>query len=275
MVIVAAALILALSTQTSLAHSLDPTEFTHGDTAVYGIDGYAPNLTISLDQPIFTANSTIISFTIEILEPFSARGTVVNQSDYYVYRKSLDFYLTSGIVTDYDRTRLIDTLWLNWGNSLNETHVQEEKTLYSQIYWVNLTKSDNRYFGTAILPKLSANVNATIWVRAEQDQVTTYIPFWLAVGKTTLLSSTPLTPTPLTTPTSTLSPTPSPSPTQTPTLDPTLSPTQNATVSPIVEPNSIWMAYQLEAAAIIIIIAVATVAISALAYRKIKKQKQN
>ncbi len=65
----------------------------------------------------------------------------------------------------------------------------------------------------------------------------------------------------------------SPSPTQTPTIEPTLTPTQNVTVSPIVEPTSIWMAYQLEIAAIIIIIAVAIVAISALAYWKIKKLK--
>ncbi len=212
------------------AYSLNSREFTYGDTSVYGIDGYAPNLTISLDPPVFTASSTSISFTLKILEPFSARGTVVNQSDYYVCRKSLDFYLISGILLDCDRPKLIDTLWLNWGNSLNETHVQMERALYSQTYWVNFTKSGNTYFGSATLPELSEEVhNVTIWVRAEQDQVTTYVPFWLAVSNMKPLSSSPPTQNPLLTakpslftygPTPILSSAPSISPTEQPTIIP-------------------------------------------------------
>ena len=67
------------------------------------------------------------------------------------------------------------------------------------MYWVNFTKSGNSYFGTATLPKLTeGSHNATILVRAEQDQVTTYIPFWSAFSKTITLTnqvSTPPTPT--------------------------------------------------------------------------------
>lgn len=181
----------------SLAEALNSKEFTHGDTSVYGIDGYGVNLTLTVDQPIVTANSTTIFFTLNILEPFSARGTIVNQSDYFVNRKTLDFYLLSGVILDYDRGTIIDTLWVNWGNSLNATHVQEEKTLYSRMHWVNFTKSGNSYFGAATLPQLSEGLhNATIWVRAQQDQVTTYIPFWAAFSKTVTFTNQADTPTP-------------------------------------------------------------------------------
>jgi len=181
----------------SLAEALNSKEFTHGDTSVYGIDGYGVNLTLTVDQSIVTANSTTIFFTLNILEPFSARGTIVNQSDYFVNRKTLDFYLLSGVILDYDRGTIIDTLWVNWGNSLNATHVQEEKTLYSGMHWVNFTKSGNSYFGAAALPQLSEGLhNATIWVRAQQDQVTTYIPFWAAFSKTVTFTNQADTPTP-------------------------------------------------------------------------------
>jgi hypothetical protein len=195
--VIALILILAMSFSINSAYSLNSKEFIFGDASGYGIDGYGVDLTIAEGQPIFTLNSTIISFTLNILEPFSARGTTVNQSDYFVNRKTLDFYLISGVVVDYDRSRLIDTLWINWGNSLNATHVQEEKILYSQIYWVNFTKSGNSYFGTATLPKLSGGPhNATIWVRAEQDQVTTYIPFWSVFSKSMIVTNPVSTPTP-------------------------------------------------------------------------------
>jgi hypothetical protein len=152
--------------------------------SVYGIDGYGVNVSLIIEQPIFTANSTVVSYSLKILEPFSARGIIVNESDYFVTRKTLDFYFTSGIVVDYDRSRLIDTLWLNWGDSSNSTHVNEETSLYKQIYWVNLSKSDDVYFGSVTLPNMSEGIhNGTIWVRAEQDQVTTYIPFWIAFSK--------------------------------------------------------------------------------------------
>jgi hypothetical protein len=166
-------------------NALNSKEFIFGDVSVYGIGGKGVNLTITVGQPVFTLNSTIISFTLTILEPFSAQGETVKSSDYFVNRETLDVYLLSGVLLDYNRSRLIDTLWVNWGNSLNATHVQEEKLLYSQMHRVNFTKSSNSYFGTAILPKLlEGSHNATIWVRAEHDEVTTYIPFWSAFSKT-------------------------------------------------------------------------------------------
>ncbi len=225
---------------TSSAPKLSAIVFTYGDASVYGIDGYAPNLAISVDLPVITANSTIVSFTLKILEPFPARGTIVNQSSYYVYRKSLDFYLVSGVLLGYDRTKIIDTLWLNWGDSLNETQIEEERAIYSQTYWVNFTKSDNKYFGTATLPKLSGEeYNATIWVRAEQDQVTTYIPFWLAVYKTVPLAPTPKLssePVPFT-PNSTAIPTFAPS--DSPTMQSKLEPT--TTVSTPIADSAVWL----------------------------------
>jgi hypothetical protein len=167
------------------ANALNSKEFNFGDVSVYGLGGEGVNLTITVGQPIFTSNSTIIFFTLTILEPFSAQGETVKPSDYFVNRETLDVYLLSGVLLDYNRSRLIDTLWVNWGNSLNATHVQEEKILYSQMHRVNFTKLNNSYFGTSTLPKLSeGSHNATIWVRAEHDEVTTYIPFWSAFSKT-------------------------------------------------------------------------------------------
>jgi hypothetical protein len=190
------AILLSISIQVNPVDSLNNKEYSTGDISVYGIDGYGANVSFTIEQPIFTANSTIVSYTLKILEPFSARGNIVNGSDYFVTRKTLDFYLTSGVVVDYDRSRLVNTLWLNWGDSSNSTYVKEENSLYKQNYWVNISKSDETYFGSVTLPNLSeGNHNATIWVRAEQDQVTTYIPFWIAFSKIIELNNPVPTPT--------------------------------------------------------------------------------
>ncbi len=186
--------ILSILTQASPVTSLNNKEYICGTTSVYGIDGYALNLSLSVKQSVFTANSTIIYVTLQVFEPFSARGNIVNEDDYSISRNTLGYYLVSGVVVDYDRVELIDTLWLNWGDSENSSHIEEEKSLYSQIFWANFTKSYNVYFGTAVIPKFSdGEHNATVWVRAEQDQITTYIPFWIAFSQTIALgmSQTP------------------------------------------------------------------------------------
>ncbi len=61
---------------------------------------------------------------------------------------------------------------------------------------MGLSKSSNTYFGAVTLPKLTEGVhNATVWVRAEQDQVTTYIPFWIAFSQTIVLNNPTPSPT--------------------------------------------------------------------------------
>jgi hypothetical protein len=109
----------------------------------------------------------------------------VAPSDYFLYRKSLDYYLTSDVILDYDKARAIDTLWINWGNSRNKTHIEETKELFRHTYGADFTKSDSTYYGKAVLPELSeGSHNVTVWVEAELDQVTTSIPLWAAFSKT-------------------------------------------------------------------------------------------
>ena len=190
------AVLLAISIQVNPVDALNSKEYLAGNVSVYGIDGYGVNVSLTIEQPIFTANSTTIAYSLKIYEPFSARDNIVKGSDYSVTRKTLSFYLTSGVAVDYDRSRVIDILWLNWGDSSNNTYAKEENSLYKQIYWVNISRSDETYFGSVTLPNLSeGNHNATIWVRAEQDQVTTFIPFWIAVSQTIELNNPAPTPT--------------------------------------------------------------------------------
>ena len=178
------------------ANALNSTPFVFDSTTIYGIDGYGVNLTISINEPIFQTNSAILSFRLLVLEPFNARGIIVNPTDYDISSKSLNFYLKAGVLVDYDRSTLIDILWSNWADSSNATYVKEEEKLYSQNIWVNMTKLDGSYFGSAVLPKLEGNHNATLWIRAEQDQVTTYIPFWAAFPKTITLNDQIISPSP-------------------------------------------------------------------------------
>jgi len=109
----------------------------------------------------------------------------VNPSDYFVYLYGFELYLISDVILDYDRARAIDTLWINWGNSRNKTHVEEAKSLSLHTYDALLSKSGDTYYGNAVLPELSeGSHNLTVWVRAQQNQVTYYIPFWTAFSKT-------------------------------------------------------------------------------------------
>jgi hypothetical protein len=152
---------------------------------VYEIDGINVNVTITPNAPENKAVNSVVSFVLKVMEPFSARGTVVNPSDYYVSRQTLDFYLVSGVILDYDRSRVIDTLWINWADTLNKTYVEEERSLFLNNRDAVFSKSGGSYFGNAVLPELSqGGHNITIWIRAQQDQVTTYIPFWSAFSET-------------------------------------------------------------------------------------------
>ena len=177
-------------------NALNSTPFLFDSTTVYGIDGYGVNLTVTINEPVFQSNSTLLSFRLQVLEPFNARGIIVNSTDYYVSRKTLDFYFIAGVLVDYDRSSLIDTLWINWADTSNATYAKEETKLYSQNVWVNMTKLNDSYMGTAVLPKLQGTHNATLWIRAEQDQVTTYIPFWIAFPKTIQLNNQAVSPSP-------------------------------------------------------------------------------
>lgn len=191
-------LLLTSATATQAAYALNPSETTEGNLSVFGIDGHPANVTITIDSPMFASNQTTLTFTLTVKEFFTARDTTTNPTGYKASRETLDAYLNGGVLVDFDRARAIDTLWTNWADTQNATYLQEEHALYTQMHWVNFSKSGDAYTGTAILPSLPAGThNATVWVRAEQDEVTTYTPLWAAFTQTINLSQEQPSPTPI------------------------------------------------------------------------------
>lgn len=164
----------AVTLQTGFCLSSDL--HVYNDTAVYDLGGRGVNVTITLDPPENKANYSTLAFTLKVAPYYGY------PSDYSVSRKSLDFYLIYGVILDYDRARVIDTVWINWGTSLN---YEEERLLFLRSHDAVLSKSGDTYYGSAVLPELSEGLhNLTVWVRAEHDEVTTYIPLWAAFSKT-------------------------------------------------------------------------------------------
>ena len=167
----------AVTLQTGFCLSSDL--HVYDDTAVYDRDGRGVNVTITLDSPENKANYSTLAFTLKVAPYYGY------PSDYSVSRESLGFYLIYGVILDYDRARVIDTLWINWGDSRNKTHVEEERLLFLRSHDAVLSKSGDTYYGSAVLPELSeGSHNLTVWVRAEHDEVTWYIPLWAAFSKT-------------------------------------------------------------------------------------------
>ena len=167
----------AVTLQTGFCLSSDL--HVYNDTAVYDVGGRGVNVTITLDPPEIKANYSTLAFTLKVAPYYGY------PSDYSVSRKSLDFYLIYGVILDYNRARAIDVLWINWADTENETYVEEEWSLFYHDYGAVLSKSGDTYYGSAVLPELSeGSHNLTVWVRAEHDEVTTYIPLWAAFSKT-------------------------------------------------------------------------------------------
>jgi hypothetical protein len=165
---------------------LSPNEHLYGDTAVYDIYGRGVNITITVGKPENKAYNSTVAFTLKVLEPYTAGGYSVNPNEYVVANYSFpDGYFISGVALDYDRARAINALWIYWADSRNKTHVEEAKSFYSHSYGGISSKSGSTYFGDAVLPELSEGAhNLTVWVRAQVNQITTYIPFWAAFSKT-------------------------------------------------------------------------------------------
>jgi hypothetical protein len=188
---VLAALIFALlSSMTAVilqsGYCLPSNEYVYDDTAVYSLFGRGLNVTITANPPENKAHNSTVSFTLKILGPYMrGGGNFVNPSDYFLKVETLDAYLTSGVILDYDRQKIIDPLWIYWAQTLNATYVAEERALFQNSHDVVFSKSNNTYFGSAVLPELSEGLhNLTVWVRAEFNEVTTYDPLWAAISKT-------------------------------------------------------------------------------------------
>jgi hypothetical protein len=165
---------------------LSPIEHVYDNIVVYSLNGRGINVTITVNPPENKAHNSSVSFTLKILEPYlRGGGNSVNPGDYFLSQETLDAYLISGVILDYDRVKIIDPLWIYWGQTENATYREEERALFLSSQDVVFSKSEGTYFGNAILPKLSEGMhNLTVWVRAEFNQVTTYDPLWAAISKT-------------------------------------------------------------------------------------------
>jgi hypothetical protein len=145
----------------------------YGETSVYGTDANVTLTVVSPEDKFF--NNVTVAFELQAPAGYAlSRHTMV-----------LGKYLLCGCVLDYDRARVVDTLWANWGNSGNKTHLEEYNSLILQNYEVPLTYSHDSYIGKMVMPELSEGThNFTIWVRAEQNYLSFGKVLWAAFSDT-------------------------------------------------------------------------------------------
>jgi hypothetical protein len=177
-------LLLALA-GTSQADFWSPKFSVYGNTTIYGTD---TNATITIDLPAENkANNVTVAFTFKIFSSIEApAGNVVNSTQYLTEHSQnlFDCYLSSGFILDYDRAKIIDTLWLNWGK-LGETYEKEYNELLLHSYDSILSQTADSYYGSTVLPELSeGGHNLTVWVRAEQNYLSFDNPIWVAFSDT-------------------------------------------------------------------------------------------
>jgi hypothetical protein len=184
----ATALILAILfsalARTSQADFWSPNFSVYGNTTIYGTN---TNVTIAIDLPENKANNVTVAFTLKIFSPIEApAGNVVNSTQYLTEHSQnlFDCYLSSGFILDYDRAKIIDTLWLSWCK-LGETYEKEYKELLLHSYDAVLSQTADSYYGNTVLPELSEGThNLTVWVRAEQNYLSFDNPIWAAFSDT-------------------------------------------------------------------------------------------
>jgi hypothetical protein len=158
------------------------------DTEVYTITGRNLNVSIKLQTPNYKSYNSTVDFSLSVLDSFFVPSTgsdLIHSDDYSLSRVTLDAYLISGVVLDYDRSKIINPIWVSWGNAHNASYLEEERLLFTNSHDVLFSKNGSTYFGSTTLPELSEGThNLTVWVRAEHDEITTYIPLWAAISKT-------------------------------------------------------------------------------------------
>jgi hypothetical protein len=176
------AMLFSVLARTSQADFWSPNFSVYGNTTIYGVD---TNATITIDLPLGSkANNVTVAFTLKIFSSIEApAGNVVNSTQYLTEHSQnlFDCYLSSGFILDYDRAKIIDTLWLSWSKSGNETYEKEYNELLRHSYDTVLSQTADSYYGNTVLPKLSEGThNLTVWVRAEQNYLSWDNPIWAA-----------------------------------------------------------------------------------------------
>jgi hypothetical protein len=179
------AILFSALARTSQADFWSPNFSVYGNTTIYGTN---TNVTIAIDLPENKANNVTVAFTLKIFSSIEApAGNVVNSTQYLTEHSQnlFDCYLSSGFILDYDRAKIIDTLWLNWCKSGNETYEKEYNSLLLHNYDAVLSKTADSYYGNTVLPELSGGThNLTVWVRAEQNYLSWDNPIWAAFSDT-------------------------------------------------------------------------------------------
>jgi hypothetical protein len=179
------AILFSVLARTSQADFWSPNFSVYGNTTIYGTN---TNVTIAIDLPENKANNVTVAFTLKIFSSIEApAGNVVNSTQYLTEHSQnlFDCYLSSGFILDYDRVRIIDTLWLSWSKSGNETYEKEYNELLLHNYDAVLSQTADSYYGNTVLPELSEGAhNLTVWVRAEQNYLSWDNPIWAAFSDT-------------------------------------------------------------------------------------------
>jgi hypothetical protein len=155
----------------------------YDNTTIYGADA---NITITVNLQESKSNNVTADFLLKIYSSIKApAGNMVNPTQYLTQRSQnlFDCYLYSGFILDYDRKKIIDAVWLNWGK-LGEAY-DEYTELLPQSHDAILSRKPDSYCGTTNLYKLSEGVhNLTVWVRAEQNYLSFDNPIWAAFPDT-------------------------------------------------------------------------------------------
>ncbi len=181
-------LTLSAATDTVNTGSGKLTPIDSGDTTAFDVYGRNVNLSLTVNAPESKGDFLTIAFTMNLSD---SNEYAISRSEASV----LDYYLVYGCVLDFGRERTINTLWKDWGNSNNQTFLAEAEAIFPHIYDAVLSKTADAYYGSIVLPKLPDGThNVTVWVRAEQDFLSTWANIWATFSKTITFTLDTLSP---------------------------------------------------------------------------------
>jgi hypothetical protein len=94
--------------------------------------------------------------------------------------------LVSEVTFDYDRTKTIDSVWVDWVAGGKTDIFGDYQSMEDHSNHTTLTQtSANSFRGNLFLPKLSEGTHSlTVWVTARQNYLSYFVPTWAAFSQT-------------------------------------------------------------------------------------------
>jgi hypothetical protein len=136
----------------------------------------------------------------------------------------LEEYIFAGCLVDYDKEKVVDAMWTQWGYWQSTYHDE----VITKTTKIPLLYSEGYYQGSITIDNLSYGSHSiVIWARNEKNMLSFYEVHWAAFQETdfTVSDVTPTPSTPILTPTS------APTPTQQPTVTNQSTQTNNNSLS--------------------------------------------